>query len=401
MKILILTDVFFPDATGGAGKVAYYLSRELGVRGYEIHIITRNPGKRLRDKQALSSKVYVHRFYTPIGESLSLPFCEIINSYSLLREICHQQDFDIMCTHQSMAATGSFLNRKISNVPLIYYYHSPWHEEFLTKKNQNIFLKKKFVQWIAALMRFCEKRIITKSSIVITLSKYMKKKLIELHDYNDDKIRIIPGGIDLDCFVPDTEGSEEMRQILSIPPNKPVFLTVRNLVKRMGLENLIEAFHLSDLLKEKSILLIGGKGPLENHLKNLVSGYKLENTIRFTGHIPEKDLPKYYQVADYFVLPTEKLEGFGLVILESMACGTPVIGTPVGAIPELIGAFDKRLLTNGTSSFDIKEKLEEVINDMDEYHFDPRNCHRFVEDNYSWKTVADEFEKVMLELVER
>ena len=66
--------------------------------------------------------------------------------------------------------------------------------------------------------------------------------------------------------------------------------------------------------------------------------YDLHGSIRFLGHIPEIDLPQKYQAADFFVLPTRNLEGFGLVILEAMASGTPVLGTPVGAIPEVIGS---------------------------------------------------------------
>ena len=106
----------------------------------------------------------------------------------------------------------------------------------------------------------------------------------------------------------------------------------------MGIDNLIEAFHRSKILRQKGLLLIGGKGLLEDRLKSMVENYDLHGSIRFLGHIPEIDLPQKYQAADFFVLPTRNLEGFGLVILEAMASGTPVLGTPVGAIPEVIGS---------------------------------------------------------------
>ena len=194
------------------------------------------------------------------------------------------------------------------------------------------------------------------------------------------------------------EGREEAKQSLSLPRNKTIFLTVRNLVPRMGLENLIRAFHQSNILKQKAILLIGGRGPLEDHLKATVERFNLNKTVQFLGRIPENELPSIYQAADFFVLPTEKLEGFGLVIAESMASGTPVLGTPVGAIPEVIGQFDKRLIFDGTGSSDIQKKLEEVIEQPDRYNFSREKCRRFIEENYSWKKVADDFEKVAMGL---
>ena len=130
----------------------------------------------------------------------------------------------------------------------------------------------------------------------------------------------------------------------------------------------------------------------------MVDYFNLKESIRLLGHIPDGDLPGLYQAADFFILPTEKLEGFGLVILEAMASGTPVIGTPVGAIPEVIGSFDSRLIFDGTSWEDLKKKMEEVIEQPDRYYFAPETCRRFVEENYSWKMVAEDFEKVAIGL---
>ena len=91
----------------------------------------------------------------------------------------------------------------------------------------------------------------------------------------------------------------------------------------MGLESVIEALNKSGSLREKSIFLVGGKGFLEGRLKELVTDFNLENTTRFHGFSPDEEVPWFCQGADYFALPTKELEGFGLVILEALACGLP------------------------------------------------------------------------------
>jgi glycosyltransferase involved in cell wall biosynthesis len=168
----------------------------------------------------------------------------------------------------------------------------------------------------------------------------------------------------------------------------------------MGIENLIEAFKQSDVLKEKAVLLVGGEGFLKEPLRTAVRESKLDESVRFLGRISELDLPRYYQAADFFVLPTRELEGFGLVILEAMGCGTPVLGTPIGAIPETVGLFDKNLLFEGVRSEDMKTKLEDVINRPEQYRFDPHVCRKFVEERFSWEKMADAFEREVMSLTQ-
>jgi glycosyltransferase involved in cell wall biosynthesis len=121
--------------------------------------------------------------------------------------------------------------------------------------------------------------------------------------------------------------------------------------------------------------------------------------VHFLGHIPEEDLPQMYQASDFFVLPTRKLEGFGLVILEAMASGTPVLGTPIGGIPEVIGPFDRELLFNGTDWRQIQSKIEDVISDTTRRsRWAPQACRDYVEENFSWIRVANIFEQVAQDL---
>jgi glycosyltransferase involved in cell wall biosynthesis len=399
MKILFLTDVFYPDTIGGAGRVAYHLSLELTQKGHEVHIVTRNIDGKFVQNQQLNPSLFIHRFLSPQKGSIYLLLSEINNSLSTVRKLYNEIEFDIGCVHQSMAAIGPSFSARFKNTPFVYYYHSPWHEEYLVKKREAGGGRTGKDRLIAYLMHWIEGRILLKASNVIVLSRYMRENVSELYNYPSDKINIIPGGVSLDHFRLPDKNKTDVRHSINFPIDKTIFLTVRNLVPRMGLENLIMAFGQSEPLKKTGILLIGGYGFLENQLKALVDKLGITNNILFLGHIPDEDLPGIYQAADYFVLPTEKLEGFGLVILEAMACGTPVIGTPVGAIPELISLFDERLIFKGTDWKSIKEKLEDIIENPDGYQYEPEACRKFVVDNYSWKKMADDFEKIALELV--
>ena len=401
MKILILADVFYPDTIGGAGRVVYHLVLELSGRGHEIHVLTRNNDGKWPYQQELAPNLFVHRFFSSLKESLALFLREIRNSRLQAKKLAQKVDFDLLCTHQSLVAMGPLLSRQFRQIPLIHYFHSPWYEEFLVKKQVDRAKTGIRNKTIAFLMRRIEKLILFKATRVIALSEYMRERVLEIHNYPEDRVLKIPGGVDLDYYRVPSEGKKAAKDAAKVPLNKTVFLTVRNLVPRMGLETLIESFSQSSVLREKGLLLIGGRGFLEETLKAQVESANLQDAVRFLGYIAEKDLPLFYQASDFFVLPTRELEGFGLVNLEAMASGTPVLGTPVGGIPEVIGLFDKRLIFDGTGWQNMRNKLEEVIERPNSFRFDPQDCRDFVEKNFSWKKAADAFEQEAKKCIEK
>jgi len=129
-----------------------------------------------------------------------------------------------------------------------------------------------------------------------------------------------------------------------------VLLTVRNLVPRMGLAELIQAVARLRGDIPRLRLLIGGSGVLRSELETQVKALGLDDYVRFLGFVPETLLPDYYRAADLFVLPTAELEGFGLVTIEALASGTPVLGTSVGATDEILDKLDPSLLAAGTGA---------------------------------------------------
>ncbi|MBW1997084.1 MAG: glycosyltransferase family 4 protein [Deltaproteobacteria bacterium] len=397
MNILMLADVFFPDTTGGAGKVLHNLCAELSTRGHEVHVITRNPCGRLPAHEVVKPGFRVHRFLVDQSKPCSMLFNELRNSSSSVQDVARMVPFDFLCIHQAFAATGPvLLSRFLKDLPLVYFFHSPWHEEFLIKDLAGAKIRYRLG---APLLRTIERKLVSRASLVTVLSDFMGDKVSREHGFPEGRIRKLPCGIDLRRFVLPPGDKTVAKKRAGIPPDRVVFLTIRNLVPRMGLDSLIRAVHKSATIKEKGLLFIGGSGALEGTLKQMVKDLDLDGTIRFLGYLPEDRLPETYQWADFFVLPTRQLEGFGLVILESMACGTPVLGTPVGAIPEIIGAFDKRLLFDGPGWQDLARKIELVIEERERYSFDPMACRRFVEENYSWAKMAEHFEKQIAEFI--
>jgi glycosyltransferase involved in cell wall biosynthesis len=248
-------------------------------------------------------------------------------------------------------------------------------------------------------MRAVEKRVVSRAAKVFVLSRYSARRISAIHRLSSQTVVRIPGGFEPDRFCLPVSAKGAAKEALGIDHDKTALLTVRNLVPRMGLENLLEAFKQSRALREKALLLVGGEGFLKASLQGTVKECGLETAVRFLGRVSEEDLPRYYQASDFFVLPTKELEGFGLVILEAMACGTPVLATPIGAIPETVGLFDRRLLFRSSRSRDIQTKLEDVIQRPDAYRFDPQACRKFVEERFSWEKMADAFEREVMILV--
>src|SRR5205814_7616551 len=108
-------------------------------------------------------------------------------------------------------------------------------------------------------------------------------------------------------------------------------------------------------------LLLGGAGSLREPLEAQARASGLDKHVSFLGFVPEVELPAFYQAADVFVLPTRELEGFGLVTVEALACGTPVLGTRVGATPEILAPLSPSLIFRGLAPETLADDLTGLL----------------------------------------
>ncbi|NOR54182.1 MAG: glycosyltransferase [Candidatus Aminicenantes bacterium] len=400
MNILFATDVSIRKVLGGAERVLHEQTARLSKRGHEIHVITR----RLPIHQSSYENIKnVHEWRYDVKEKNSFTFLisTVLNCQKLFKQISQKISIDLINFHQPFSAFAINLLRDTQKIKKIYTCHSLAFEEYKIRSLKRSFLNRPIFYFNIFFRRIMEKFSLSKCEKVMVLSQFMQDKLINIHSIPEEKIYINPGGVDLDRFRPPLN-KMEIRKRVSIPADKFVLLTVRNLVPRMGLENLIKAMPLVQNRVNNIYLVIGGEGILRRKLQELIKELNLESSVNLCGFVSEDHLPLYYQMADFFILPTVALEGFGLVTVETMACGTPVLGTPVGGTKEILNNFSPGFLFKDTNPESIAElildKYKYYKDKSDEYKQLSQECRSFVEKNYSWERNIDEAETLFAQV---
>lgn len=198
-----------------------------------------------------------------------------------------------------------------------------------------------------------------RASKIIADSQSAKQNIIELLSIPEGKIKVIPCGIDEQFqVIADKAYIESIKRKYGL--KKDYILYVGTLEPRKNIGALLQAFHQ---LKQKKgfdfqLVIAGGKGWLYEKLFKRVRELKLTDDVLFTGYVPEEDLPALYNGAALFVYPS-LYEGFGLPVLEAMACGTPVVTSNSSSLPEVVG--DAALLVDPKDAEGLAQAIEKVL----------------------------------------
>ncbi|MBL7196688.1 MAG: glycosyltransferase family 4 protein [Candidatus Omnitrophica bacterium] len=401
MRILMITEVFYP-VIGGAGKFVYSTAVNLAKRGHDVSILTR----RLRGLPTYEEieGLEVHRIIW--ANNFITSFISSCSIHRFIKKFLESNLPDILVFNQPFSAFSAYFAREVRYTPSIYHFHSSWFEEFQVKKyirdiRLDSFLNiLRFIIFkpLSSIMRCIEGFVISHCDTIIVASKYSKDKLIRFYKIDVNKIHIIPGCVDIEKFKP-AEDKTSLRNRLGIPRNRYILITVRNLVERMGIDNLILAlYNLSKLYKDLYLIIVGS-GRLKNKLVKMVKRLGISDLVKFTGSLKESELVQYYQASDLFILPTKYIEHFGLVTIEALASGIPVLGTPVGGTVEILTKFDKEFLLNGT---DERLITQGIRNFRDKYKgADLKDkCREFAIKEYSLDKIIDQTEKIYSAIIE-
>jgi len=366
MKVLQLT-VHFPPNVGGVETHLDDLVKALVKRSWEVFVLTYRPLTTVAkwNMYEQDNRVEIFRipwlpnlFYklvkTPILEFIYLlPGLFLATPFVLLTK-----KIDIIHAHGLVAGFVGVMWGKVFNKKVIISTHSIY-------SFPKIGLYRELVKWI-----------FKNANLVLGLSKQAKQEIKSL-GISSEKIDNFTYWIDLSKFKVQSSKFKVKKQLGW--ENKFTVLLVGRLVKEKGVLVLLESVKVWD---NGINLKIIGSGPLEEEVKKAASKYK---NVEFVGVIDQDKLPLYYSGSDILIVPSVSEEGFGRVILESLACGTPVIGANRGAIPESMDESVGKLID--ITSGNIKEAVGYFFENRDKLKKLAQNCRTFAERRYSEKNV--------------
>jgi glycosyltransferase involved in cell wall biosynthesis len=293
---------------------------------------------------------------------------------NLIREKSPKNDAVFISHHASVSET---VIPWLRDVPHVVHFHGPWADESTLEGVS---------RWKTWLQRRTERKAYFAADRIITLSEAFKRLIVERYGVEETMVSAIPGGIDSAAADPGVDRTEA-RERLGWPKDRPILLTVRRLVRRVGVDVLVDAVGQIRDRHPDLLTLIGGTGPLKGELEQRIHDNGLADHVRLLGFIPDQKLSLAYAAADYSIVPTQGLEGFGLVTIESMAAGTPSIVTPVGSLPEVVAPFCNSLLLPSLDADGIADGLNQILDGKRKVP-DAKSCKQYVRENFDWSIVA-------------
>ncbi|MFP4056674.1 MAG: glycosyltransferase family 4 protein [Candidatus Brocadiia bacterium] len=410
LHILFVIDNFHP-LVGGAEGAALESAKALVRRGHEAEVLTMRKrqqwpqeehvdGVRVcRFEERIPPKPFGRVLYESVNASAARKYFE--------KELAGNR-YDAILLYPIDASFGVARSAAAARSARIYYFLAPLSEEHLlqvrglleTERRPMVRLMTHLSAAYTARYRATQQRLaILHSDATACPSEYSRELLYEaVPRMRGRRVRLVPLGVDTSRFRP-AEDRLALRQELGWAAHETVLFTARRLVPRTGVGHLVRAVGIASEHNPDLRLVVAGKGPLRGRLEGLAR--RAGARVDFVGLLSSEELIRHYQASDLFVLPSLDLEAFGLVILESMACGTPVLATNRCAMPELLRPLDERLLIPRDDAPAIADTLLGVGAQVAAEPGFRQRCRDYVVSNYSWDHTARGFEELARELIEK
>jgi glycosyltransferase involved in cell wall biosynthesis len=246
-----------------------------------------------------------------------------------------------------------------------------------------------------SFIKFARKLLIKKADKITAISDYLRKYVLKVR--KNAPVVVIPNSVDIDNFCRDFSYGElsVLQDQVGIRPGERAIITISRLVPKNGISDLVKAAAmLSEKRKEPVFkLLVIGDGEQKNELAKLADDLGIKDKVIFIGLVDHSELPKYLKISDVFVRPSLS-EGLGSAFLEAMAASTPVVGTPVGGIPDFLKNEETGLFCKVGDPEDIAQKIEKLVFDDALRKKIVHNGLKLVKEKYDWEIIAKEYAKL-------
>jgi D-inositol-3-phosphate glycosyltransferase len=308
--------------TGGMNVYVLQIAKEFARRGNKVDVFTRCHDP--RDPQIVDlgdGARVVHLKAGPLSETKEALYQyipEFLNNL-LAFQRSEETPYDLIHSHYWLSGRVGMELSKSWNVPHVTTFHT------LAKTK----LQARAGEKEPDLRVSVERRVMGSADAIIVSTAQERDDLARLYQTSPHKVRIIPAGVDLGLFR--SLDKTQARKELGLSEKK-VILYVGRIEPIKGLDILVSALALLEDMGDTRLLVVGGRPGQDeelDRLKSLAARLGISDMVTFTGAVPQAELPTYYSAADVFVLPSYS-ESFGLVALEAMACGIPVVASRVG-----------------------------------------------------------------------
>jgi D-inositol-3-phosphate glycosyltransferase len=366
------------------------LSRELANQGHTVDIFTRRDGDLPRIEHVAPNLRLVRIDAGPAEplekESLYRFLPQFVRGmHAFFEEQGHA--YDVIHSHYWQSGRAGVLLARELGIPHVTMFHTLGE----VKNRARISEEEPTVR-----IRH-ERTIARRADAIITASPHERGLLSRYYGANEARMHTVPCGVDLDLFKP--RDRTESRRHLGIDLDRPAVLWVGRLERLKGVDILIDAIaQLDDT--DAQLLIVGGDtraGALKAELLSQARHLGIEGNVRFVGAVPHDDLPAWYSAADICVVPSY-YESFGLVAVEAMACGTPVIASRVGGLTSTVSDGETGYLIPWRCPEPFAEKLEVLLHNPELRANFSRAAMKSVE-RFRWSTVAGQVAAVYTDVL--
>ncbi len=388
MRILMLSWEFPPQSVGGLSQHVFELSRALAAQGIQVDLITAGGGELPEHEVMEGIGVWRVNPYHGANERDFIDWVQRLN-FALLEQGAvlsnRRGRYDLIHGHDWLVTYAARGLKHIYATPLLATIHAT---EF--GRNNGLYTgEQRYISDIEWLLTY-------EAWKVICCSRYMEEEIKHVFYTPEDKIEIIPNGIRPEAYQPSNKSL--FPEQLHLNPEGKIVFYIGRLVQEKGIQILLEAVPLILERFPLTTFVIAGKGPFEINLKNRTRELGLEGRVHFLGYIDDQARNDLYHAAAAAVFPS-LYEPFGIVALEAMASGTPVVVSSVGGLDEIVEHEKDGLKVYPNDARSLSEQICRILAAEDWAASLTENAYAKAVNIYSWKEIARQTAELYEEII--